>query len=1124
MALTRVAPAGIGSTPGTGYVIGDSFLHATGLNATNAYYTGIVTAQTFRVIGDFQVDGTTTTLDTVLTEVDKLEVGANNNTVGVAITQSGSGANTIFTGGYVRVNTGVDSALELNATDDGPVYSSLRRSGTRVGYYGFGGSGSSFDVVNEVANGQVNISTPGDFKVTTNGTEKLRITSAGNVGIGSQTPGVKLDVQMPGSSSRQNLARFRHEGQTDLVIQGQWGNQDIGSANGTLLYNSSQTLALRSGSSGNAHVVLRNTGNIGIGTDNPQVDLHLHDSTNTRIQFTDDSVGVAAGDGVIMGLNGDDDFFINNRESSKNLLLFTENTERLRIASDGTVIVGTDTTVNPILRILGTSAHNSFIQFADGDSTNVGQLQYSHSLNALIVAVNGGEKLRIKSDGTLNLSNGTINLGTADSSSGHINAYELMTFNIDSDNDDSNRHFTWYKNGESGGGTGMMRLTEDARLVIGGDLGTSANNLTLKHATGVEIDMNCTSGSGNNFRLKSDSNGAFTIRDHSASADRLIITDTGRIEIRGDSGASGFNLSNAYGQAGLLGGMYYDGSSWVRNASTGRIGAGFVIYTGGHAAFLSSTENSGNTATVTEKVRFMNDGNVGIGDPAPSEKLNVAGNIMLEGGDQFMYLSNAGTGNAGIYVRGNTSGSFLRSHTTGMFTWEVTGSEKLRLSSDGKLMTSAAGYIYTTSSSGSLSLYGGNTNLGGGIVLSGGNTNGDIRFYAQMSTSSPAQRMVVGATGQVEVSNTVSSNDAAVNIYKASGSNSDKAILRVGYNAAACFEIYRIRNNGTIFMGPNQSGAALSIQNHPTGGSITERLVLQPTGNIYYYGTSGSNQIISQRTNSAGSDGDYFFHLRAQNSSSQDCGAIGIHRDGANDGGRFSVFTRNSGGSNTERIRVDSAGTLRVAGAIASMAGDNSLTDFSAGRVQATRFRRGTSNGTRFNTITGYIGDMLSSDGVQMSHVFYMGQINSSSSSNATQNMFSYYTSGHWGQYTSMRVWMHTDYYNHGYQVWDVYNGSITSVASRGSGGNLSQTSTTVGSGTHSGQNVTRYNVTVENPGTYFQVRWYVGLYFGATMGVYSSQYSESSMDTYLSTRGSGLHLKGLAPSTLSSCPMYRTQ
>ena len=91
MALTRVAPAGIGSTPGTGYVIGDSFLHSRGLNAIDANYTGIVTAQSIRVIGDLQVDGTTTTLDTAITEVDKLEVGANNNTVGVAITQSGTG-------------------------------------------------------------------------------------------------------------------------------------------------------------------------------------------------------------------------------------------------------------------------------------------------------------------------------------------------------------------------------------------------------------------------------------------------------------------------------------------------------------------------------------------------------------------------------------------------------------------------------------------------------------------------------------------------------------------------------------------------------------------------------------------------------------------------------------------------------------------------------------------------------------------------------------------------------------------------------------------------------------------------------------------------------------------------
>ena len=46
---------------------------------------------TVRIAGDLQVDGSTVTLDTVVTEVDRLEVGANNNTVGAAITQSGTG-------------------------------------------------------------------------------------------------------------------------------------------------------------------------------------------------------------------------------------------------------------------------------------------------------------------------------------------------------------------------------------------------------------------------------------------------------------------------------------------------------------------------------------------------------------------------------------------------------------------------------------------------------------------------------------------------------------------------------------------------------------------------------------------------------------------------------------------------------------------------------------------------------------------------------------------------------------------------------------------------------------------------------------------------------------------------
>ena len=59
MGFTKVAPAGIGTEPGDGYRIGDSFLHATGVilgsgttisHSGSASFSGIVTAQKF--VGD----------------------------------------------------------------------------------------------------------------------------------------------------------------------------------------------------------------------------------------------------------------------------------------------------------------------------------------------------------------------------------------------------------------------------------------------------------------------------------------------------------------------------------------------------------------------------------------------------------------------------------------------------------------------------------------------------------------------------------------------------------------------------------------------------------------------------------------------------------------------------------------------------------------------------------------------------------------------------------------------------------------------------------------------------------------------------------------------------------------
>ena len=80
-------------------------------------------------------------------------------------------------------------------------------------------------------------------------------------------------------------------------------------------------------------------GKVGIGTDTPHVTgLSVH-GANSRFQLTSPTTGGASGDGVIFGLNGDQDFFINNREASKNLLFFTASTERLSISSAGDVTI-----------------------------------------------------------------------------------------------------------------------------------------------------------------------------------------------------------------------------------------------------------------------------------------------------------------------------------------------------------------------------------------------------------------------------------------------------------------------------------------------------------------------------------------------------------------------------------------------------------------------------------------------------------------------------------------------------------------------------------------------------------------------------------------------------------------
>jgi len=116
----------------------DELLEVFGLaQAANLKVTGIGTFQDLKITGNLTVDGTTTTLDTTLIDVDRIEVGANSDSiVAVAVTQSGKADILKFfnndgtevlgvsTGGNVTIqntDTGSSAAPELTLIRDNGV-------------------------------------------------------------------------------------------------------------------------------------------------------------------------------------------------------------------------------------------------------------------------------------------------------------------------------------------------------------------------------------------------------------------------------------------------------------------------------------------------------------------------------------------------------------------------------------------------------------------------------------------------------------------------------------------------------------------------------------------------------------------------------------------------------------------------------------------------------------------------------------------------------------------------------------------------------------------------------------------------------------------------------------------
>lgn len=225
----------------------------------------------------------------------------------------------------------------------------------RVGTYGSVIQIGRWGVSNSVT---IDYPNDGTFAISTAGSERMRITSSGNVGIGTTNPsGHMLDIASTAGNVDNSAIRALFPA----------GGGLLSTEFGALAYRNGAWTAVY-GKQGAAASAAYFDGKVGIGTSGPSYRLDVHTATagdSIRLNNTNISVGSSNYFGYLISESGVDKVSLRYRRDNSGItellgignapfILGTNNTERLRIAANGTVLIGTTTAgVNGLLQVNG---------------------------------------------------------------------------------------------------------------------------------------------------------------------------------------------------------------------------------------------------------------------------------------------------------------------------------------------------------------------------------------------------------------------------------------------------------------------------------------------------------------------------------------------------------------------------------------------------------------------------------------------------------------------------------------------------------------------------------------------------------------------------------------------------
>ena len=376
--------------------------------------------------------------------------GASSPTTALTINRNGMlGINETNPGHYIDMNIGSNNiGMKMTSTDAGSFIQFADNNTPAETKIGCEGNEFVFDV---------------------NGSEKVRINSTGNVGIGTSSVDEHLHVEGSGSNERikienttsnvAGLVMLNTSRRYDVQVNGSAfqiydntgsaerlridssGRVGIGTAspaeklsvdgkmhitndiilaqtNGRLDFdngNSNGALRFHSTSGSAERMRISSAGNVGIGTSSPRGLIHLHSSSAPRLDFTNTATGTGSGDGATISVDGSSGALNIIQRESQPIQFYTSNTERMRLTSAGHLGIATTSPPRPLTNADDvTLTTGNAPQFrlngtaADGDDDDRAIFGLATASNHFFgTAVAGDAVLRTTNGGNLLLGEGT---------------------------------------------------------------------------------------------------------------------------------------------------------------------------------------------------------------------------------------------------------------------------------------------------------------------------------------------------------------------------------------------------------------------------------------------------------------------------------------------------------------------------------------------------------------------------------------------------------------------------------------------------------------------------------------------------------------------------------------------